>query len=331
MSRQKRIVAIGLLVGVIICIQVVVSIGPQSVGHDLVRFGFFPLLGFVSISLLNFCLYTWRWKMILDDMSGRRASFMQLFLHRMSGFAGGYLTPGAQVAGEPVRVAMLVGDGYSAKMATSSVVIDLAFEIITFVLYVVVGITLALASGITTSSAFLFPIVFVSGVLLFMVAFFVSIIRGKHFFSRIVAALPLKKTPGIRSLLLWMKETEGIMTNFFLHKSWKVVAIITLSCAMTLFKAIEVLWIAYFFGTHVTFFDTILVSTIPGIALLLPVPGGLGVFEGGMAALFGVLHLGLNPIAYTAIIRVRDAIFIIIGVAHAAREGISYVSSGARH
>jgi uncharacterized protein (TIRG00374 family) len=103
--------------------------GPATIWKSLSSFGVIPFAIFLLLSLLNFGLYTLRWKIILGTMEkGGEVRYFRLFLHRMSGFATGYLTPAAQVAGEPVRVALLATEGILSKTATSSVVLDLAFE-----------------------------------------------------------------------------------------------------------------------------------------------------------------------------------------------------------
>jgi hypothetical protein len=62
-------------------------------------------------------------------------------------------------------------------------------------------------------------------------------------------------------------------------------------------------------------------STLPGVSLLLPVPAGLGVFEGSNAGMFALLGVAINPVAYTMIIRARDFLFIGLGIFHAVRSG----------
>jgi uncharacterized protein (TIRG00374 family) len=244
-----------------------------------------------------------------------------MFLHRMSGFAAGYLTPAAQVAGEPIRVAMLRSDDVPLKEATSSVVLDLAFEITSFVLYVAIGLGFAFSQGLGGEKGFGWSLIFISIVLVFMVTFFVATATGSGFFHRVLSIFRLNRFKSIAMFEEWLKETEGIMSQFFVGKKKLIAGVSFLSLLMAAFKGIEAIFIAHFLGVDIPLADAFLLSTLPGVALLLPIPGGLGVFEGSNATLFALLGLNLNPIAYTIVIRIRDFVFIAIGVCHALVAG----------
>jgi uncharacterized protein (TIRG00374 family) len=318
----------GLLFGGGILFFLVRQTGPEALLESLIAFGLVPLLGFIAISLLNFCLYNWRWKLILDDMlpPKQRLSFSRLFMHRMSGFAAGYLTPAAQVAGEPVRVAMVKADGVPLQPATSSVVLDLAFEITAFIVYVVAGLALAFAEGLGVGGGLLWPLVFVLVLLGVLGSFFVFTVSGAGFFHRIIGALGLRRFKSMQKFETWLEGTEKLMTKFFVGKGSKVLFIVFLSFVMTTFRAVEVVFITHFFGFDISIRDAFLMSTLPGIALLLPIPAGIGVFEGSNAAMFTLLGIGINPIAFTMIVRSRDLLFIAIGVVHAVRSGERVIS-----
>lgn len=290
---------------------------------SLRNFGLLPCLGFIAISLTNFTLYSWRWQIIVNDMvpAKYRVSLRRIFLHRMSGFAAGYLTPASQVAGEPIRVAMLRSEGVPLKEATGSVILDLAFEISAVVAFIISGIILAVSEGLGGSNAIIGGIGFVGLLVVIMFAFFWRIARGSGFFSSLMHLLRFHKVGRLQSVYTWTIETEGLMSKFFAGKPFVLAGIVGLSIIMVSFKAVESFFIAYFFGVTLSFRDVFLLATLPGIVLLLPVPAGLGVYEGGNAAIFSMLGLQLNAVAYTAIIRIRDFVFITLGVTHALQSG----------
>lgn len=326
-SRQKFLKTLffvgGLLLGGGLFAFLVWKTGPEDVWRSLLAFGVFPVLGFVSISLLNFCLYTLRWKLILDAMVSReyRVPFHKMFMNRMSGFAAGYITPAAQVASEPIRVAMLRGDGVPLREATGSVVLDLAFEITAFVLYVAIGLGFAFTQGLGGDGNLTWPILFIAVLLGILVLFFVTTARGQGFFYRFISVFGLNRWKPIAELEEWLVETEGLMSKFLVKKGWLIVFVVMLSLTMAAFKAVEAIYLSHFLGVDIQVTDAFLMSTLPGIALLLPVPAGLGVFEGSNAAMFALLGVNLNAIAYTLIIRVRDFLFIAAGVIYAVYSG----------
>ncbi len=298
---------------------------------ELTQFGLLPFCFFVCISLLNFGLYTLRWKIILGEMQKEvHISYFRLFLHRMSGFAMGYLTPAAQVAGEPVRVALLAHDGISTNTATSSVVLDLAFEISAFLLYVTLGMVLALSTGVGAGTFGVAAYIILGVFVTLMTLFFVSVAKGWNVFHAFLQRPFFKKHKKIEVLAEWLLEVEGAMTHFFAGRSHTLVVVIVLSLMMTGFRAVEMGFIAFCFGQSITFSEAILLSTIPGLVLFIPVPGGLGLFEASMTAMLVALGIGTPAIAFTMIIRLRDFIFITIGALHGIREGSVYVGRDRR-
>ncbi len=328
MAIQKGLVKtlfflFGLLLGGGIFALLVLRTGAGDVWSSLVAFGILPLMGFVTISLLNFCLYTTRWKLILDAMLPveKRIPFHKLFLNRMSGFAAGYLTPAAQVAGEPIRVAMLHGDGVPVKEATSSVILDLAFEVTAFVVYVSAGVGFALVNGLGSGPGLYWSVLFISVLLVILIGFFVATITGNGFFHHMLRATRMNKYKAVASFERWLIETEILMSEFFVGRTLRIIVVIILSLCMATFKAVEAIFIAHFFGVDIKVTDALLLSTLPGVSLLLPIPAGLGVFEGSNTAIFDLLQIPINPVAYTIVIRLRDFCFIGIGVLYAVFRG----------
>jgi uncharacterized protein (TIRG00374 family) len=243
----------------------------------------------------------------------------------MSGFATGYLTPAAQVAGEPVRVALLASEGISPKTATSSVVLDLAFEISAFVVYVVLGVVLAMTTGMGTGMLGVAAYIFLGALVILMTLFFLSVIKGWKISSQLLARQYGERHKRLRAGVLWLVGVEEMMTTFFQGRTRVLLGVIFLSCVMTGFRAGEVAFIAWGFGQAIGISHAILLSTIPGLVLLAPVPGGLGIFEASTAAMLTALGIGTPAIAFTLIIRLRDMVFITIGVFHGITEGAGWI------
>ena len=151
--------------------------------------------------------------------------------------------------------------------------------------------------------------------------FFFFTVSGAGFFHRIIRFSRLDRFKIIAKFEAWLSETEKLMSQFFVGRWPLVFFIIFLSFVMAAFRAVEVTFITFFLGTHIALRDAFLMSTLPGVALLLPIPAGLGVFEGSNAAMFAVLGISVNALAYTIIIRLRDFTFIALGITHAVQRG----------
>lgn len=323
---RKRVVHLGVLilatlVGAGLFVFFLHKSGVSKVAESLISFGALPFLVFCLISLANFSLYVLRWQVILNAMHTQRIPFGRLFLHRMSGFATGYLTPSAPVASEPIRAALLVSDGVPVQEATGSIVLDLAFEITTFIVYALTGVIVALTQEVYAAEDFLIPFGFVGVLLMLLFTFFVQTVRGRGSFSHVLELLGFERSSRLSTSVQWVRQMEKLMAKFFAGRTRLVAYAIVLSIGMMAMRGVEMSFIAHFLGTDLSLRDALLMSTLPGLVLFLPVPGGLGLYEGSNAAMFALLGLPLDPVAFTMVIRLRDALFIAIGASHALRSG----------
>ncbi|MEK9130786.1 MAG: lysylphosphatidylglycerol synthase domain-containing protein, partial [Patescibacteria group bacterium] len=170
-----------LLIGGGIFIGLLAKEGIPEVIATLAAFGLAPFILYVGISLANFALYAHRWQVIVNKGQAAIAkiSFFRLYLHRMSGYAFMYLLPLSFFGSEPVRVGLLHEDGVPLNRATSSVLIDLAFETMAFILFIAVGLILALVEGVTLGNA---GTIVASALVLFaavIITFYVGTVSGK--------------------------------------------------------------------------------------------------------------------------------------------------------
>lgn len=307
-----------LLVGVAIFVWILFKTGPAETLATLQGFGFLPFVGFVVISLTNFALLSWRWKLILDHHStpSEHLSLWTIARHRMSGFAMSYLTPSAQVGGEPLRIALLHQSGIPLRPASSSVILDVAFEIAGFITYITFGLILSLFLHLLPPDA-----KWTIGIGLFIVgglliAFFLSTFLKGGFFSTMLRwFIPRRRqttSPTLKALL----DVETLMGTFLRTNPLLSLGVFLISCITVAFRAVEIIYLGFFFGVSVSLLHAILLSTLPGLALLVPIPSALGVLEGSTAGVIALIGVPLNAIALVLIIRLRDVLFILLGVVH---------------
>lgn len=317
-----------LVVGAAILVYLIILQGPADVFARVLEFGIWPFIGFVSISLINFGFYSLRWQLIVNRHlpEGKRVSFYRTYMHRMGGFAMSYLTPAAQVGGEPVRIALMSGEeDVSVKQATSSVLLDVAFELSAYLIFILAGVLLALAEGLGDANSMIIIFVGLGGLLLFLLIFFTTISRGHGFFGPLFSFFRLHNVKALQHFREGIVETEEMMQKFLKKNPGLVIIVALLSMTVISFRVVEVIYIAHFFGVDVNFAQSFLASTLPGVALILPVPAGVGVFEGSFAAVFTLLAVPLNAVAFALIIRGRDLIFITIGSLHILQKGSHFL------
>lgn len=314
-------------VGIALLAFMIAHEGVGNIVEHVRAFGVWPFVGFVGISMLNFILYSLRWRMILHRQVTERKhklSLWRMYWHRMTGYAVGYLTPLNQAGGEPVRVALLCADGVPSQSAVASATLDIAFELCSYVVFIALGVIFALIEHQGGGQTLVMMAVGLAIAFSVLLAFFVALARGKAMARPLFHRLRLNRVKRLRGVEHWLEETEDLMRGFFRNGGGTVFFISALSMTMVAFRVVETFYIAWGFGVSLNFAQAFLISSLPGLALILPVPGGLGIFEGGFAAVFAALAVPLNPIAFSLMIRLRDLVFIGFGVTHMLRTGTTW-------
>jgi uncharacterized protein (TIRG00374 family) len=330
MKKRLFIFLAFLLLGVALFVQAILRTGLEQIWLTLRGFSFLYFLIFISLSTLNFGLYTLRWKLILQrlhekepfHMHPEHVSFFNLFLHRMAGFALSYITPTAQTGGEPLRIVLLHEDGVPVSTATSSVIIDKGLEFAALFTFIAIGIILGLIDGsLPTGSKVFFGIILLFFILIIF-WFYYSSIKNIGFFSSVLKALRLDKFTRIEQTIEKIQIVEKQMSSFYMENASLFVILIIISVFITGFLLLEHFLVARFLGVHLTFMQTFLVSTIPYIAYIVPIPGGLGLLESGTAVMFSALGVEINAFVLVFIIRIRDLSFVFLGLIHASKRGL---------
>jgi uncharacterized protein (TIRG00374 family) len=274
-------------------------------------------VGFAAVSLVNFGLYVLRWKLIADHMQNGDGpiSYGAMYLHRMAGYCFSYIIPSAQTGGEPVRIALLAKDGVRAERATAGVTLDIAFEVTFLAGFIFLGFILSLLQGVTDFStnyvSFLFIILFFG----FFLTLWFLVWKGYRPFEQLEKRQ--RKNHPWSKTLHFLAETERTIIDFFVQQRRVTVWIMGLSVLTMLFRIVEVYFIAWGFGfSGIQFSQAFLAATLPGIAMIVPIPAGIGVLEGSMDFIFSTLAIPINALAFVAILRARDLLFVIIGLVH---------------
>ncbi len=324
MKIKTIIFVISLIFGIGLFVIQFLHTGIDQFLHALKEFSLLKFIIFVAISFINFYLFSIRWKMVIDALhKGKPVSTMACFLDRMAGYAVSYVTPVAQLGGEPLRLMLIEEEGVPKRTAVSSIIIEKALEISTMVLFISMGIVIAILEPAVSIQTKL-PLGLIALLMIFGVFwFYFTSFRGIGFFTSISKILHLGK---IRRLELMEKKLETFEKemNLFYKNHRSIFKYLVVLCIITVGVILaEHFLVAYFMGVQLNFLQTFMISTIPYIAYLLPIPGGLGVLEGGAASVFLLHGININSLAYVFIIRLRDFIFVLMGLVRGSQKGIS--------
>jgi uncharacterized protein (TIRG00374 family) len=324
-----------LIIGISLFLSVLFNTGLEEIGTALADFSLLHFIIFLMLSLLNFMLFTYRWGVILKQHNKKKKiPFYRLFLHRMSAYAVSYLTPSATTGGEPVRIFFLQEEGIATRNAISSTVIDKIFEYTALILFIFSGIIVSLFKGSIFSGKaelMLLSFIILFGGLIFW--FYYATIKDIGFFSSILSFFKLDKIKWIKKHKKSISNIEKQMARFYTQSVPRFIFLMFLSFCMVFFMVLEHYLIALFLGVDLTFLQSFLSATLPGISYMIPVPGALGMLEGSHAGIFAILGVSINVFVFVLILRIRDLIFILIGVGHASQHGIqmmyrSFIKNG---
>lgn len=322
---KKTFIALSLIIGLVGAVFVYQTIDSKVVIDIYKNAPLFLLILYPLIFVLIQIFQTLRWYLVLRSEK-QKVPFHRLFSYRLAGYSVSYLTPGAQVGGEPVRAAILKKrEGIRFSKAFSSVIIDKSLEMTFSFFLLVIGAILLLFSISTTKPVFIIMSLLFILFLLGGVVFFYKSMNGESMFSYLFKKLKISRIKGFKKYEKELEKTEQYVSEFFkknkIHFFYALLINIILWALMFLeyYLALKILGI-----TSTSFTDLFLIITLVGLAFTVPIPAAIGVLELGQVIIFSALK---NPVAIglalTILIRVRDVIFILIGLAMVIAYGVT--------
>lgn len=315
-----------LAIGIALFVNLVIQTGVGNIFDVLQRFSLFGFLVFWFVYLTNFLVLVWRWKYILRHFHKKKVSFWKLIFHRFAGWAISFLTPSAQVGGDPIRVVLLAEEGVSYKDAVFSVVVDKAVQVTGLALFGMAGFVWLLSQHLLVGNMFSTIALTLVAITVFLGWFYYSSLKENlGFFSSFLRLFRFHKIKRFEKKYNEILIIEDAIRTFHKDHFKRFIGLVILSIAMEAYEMVEFWIVGYFMGFDFTLSETFLIKALPNLTYLLPIPGALGVLENGHAVVFGILGIHINVVAFALIIRVRDFVNVIIGLAHLSGRGISAV------
>ncbi len=259
-----------------------------------------------------------RWWLILRAQ-GHPISYLTLAGYRLAAFGISYFTPGPQFGGEPVQVYLVQRRHQVAhSTAISAVTLDKSLELLSNFIFLMGGVICILVwrvfPGIVGGQAIIFPLV----LLALPVGFLSAIWGGRHpvsgllkagvgLFSRLKSSGDHPWLSGYHKMYRIIRDGEEEATHFC-HSSPSYLVLAMLISFVSWVAMLGEYWLMLrLLGLNLTPIQAISTLTAARIAILLPLPGGLGTLEASQVLALGAL--GLNPaagISLSLLIRMRD-------------------------
>lgn len=268
-----------------------------------------------ALNALILLLFNARWWLILRAQ-GYSLPYLRLTAYRLAGFAVSYLTPGTQFGGEPLQAALLHRrHRLPVSASIASVTLEKLLELLTnfFFLSVLLLATmknLAILPDLRVN--LVWPLLGLTSVPL---VHLVLLRQGFRPFARLSAWLAgWMRNPGFDRVYQLVLEAEnqvgalcknhlGILSLSFLFSfaGW----------GLAIFEH----WLVYAsLGLQLSMSQLVLLIAVMRLALLTPLPGGLGALEASQV--LALQASGLDPaIGVGAVlwIRLRDLILAVVG------------------
>jgi putative membrane protein len=299
--------SLALCVGIALAVALIVYLGVHDVVGAIAT-GSWGLALVVLVRLVPILADGCLWRLLFIE--GRRPGMGLLLWTRWIGEAVNTLLPAFQVGGALVRTRLLVLKGVAGRDAGASVVVDLTLSTLTQLLFTLIGIgflfahygdsTIARGAGIGVGIG----LILVAGFYVFqrrglfrsLMKLFARVAKGRDWVAAVGGAAALDKA-----------------IHDVYRQRWAVLANAAGQLAAWVIGAAEI-WLAlYFMENPISWGDALfLESLVLAVrAASFMVPGALGVQEGALVLLGGVI--GLPPDVALAVSLIKRFREIIIG------------------
>jgi len=299
---RKQFIGIFWIIGIILFVVILQRIGLRQVWDRIRQLSVLNFFILFVIRFIYWVLRTANWNIVLNKFGGR-ASFVQLFEARMAGHAISYLTPSAHLGGEPIRALMV--KNLDKKRALASVIVDKTIELMATVLFMILGILVAVTK---LSLPAQYKMMFIAAMIISALFVLVLFIRQKRgFFGWIFNGLDWLglKFSFLNRYREKIQETDRLIKVFYQEHKTTFLVVFIAYCFLLLFWTVEIHFTLLFLGVQgISLLDSFLIVTLGVLAFLIPaIPAALGTYEVTYAVIFVLMGLGAGLGVTLTIIR----------------------------
>lgn len=281
-------------------------------------------LMWLGLNGLVILLLSLRWQVLLQALAAP-VNLFRLLIIRQAGQAVSFITPGPQFGGEPLQIYWLYRYGLPLRKALLSLGLDRFFELwINFSVLLLAVLALLSGTGATndgnTNTAIgdwqsaLLPLLIFLGLLCLLA--WVLIKQPQWINTRLerVAARWQHNHRLHRINQHWQTLGDDLRLALRTQKMRFTCAIV-LSLLGWLGLLAELYLILHFVGIQAGLHSFLIILVAMRMALLLPMPGGVGTLEASVLWSFHTLNLPASAaLGVIALMRLRDAIILVIGL-----------------
>lgn len=273
-----------------------------------------------GLNLFIYMLITLRWWIIVRA-ENKSVAYFPLLLVRVAVFGVSYFTLGPHVGGEPLQVFYLQRKyKFTYMHATASVILDKLLELLANFFLLALGLTAIVQAGILStngSSSWLS----LSGLVILCMwppIHIILLYKQKYPLSALLRSIRfIKKDSRVVRFIAASERLAGTFCRR--HVSSLLLATVISICAGA-GMVTEFALIINFVHIELPFWQTVAAWTAGWLALLAPLPGGLGALEASQVFALGMFGISASTaISVTLIMRGRDVLIGGVGLLLAGR------------
>jgi glycosyltransferase 2 family protein len=307
------------LLSILLLVWVARTISLEATLATLRQLGTGELILLIVINLAVLATFSARWWLLLRTL-GYRIPVWRLMGYRLTAFAISYFTPGSHFGGEPYQVfAVSHYHRVPVSISLAAITLDKILEMLINLAVLLAGALILLTMHSNLAGWIEWQIIAYSFILLAIpVALLVALWQGRHPLTGVIAFVgKLIRRPLLeRGWAQTVRQSEE-QAGWLCQTRPRMVG---LAFLITLCTWVGVIWeywlLTDMLGLDLTMQQLVASLVAARVAILLPVPAGLGALEAGQ--MLAMESVGLDPnvgVAIAVVIRARDVLSALVGLA----------------
>ncbi len=330
---KKLLLVLSFVVGIAAFCAIPFIVGVEPTRRAVADVGWLCAVGFVLSGVLVLFIPAVGWTILMRG-EGLRIPFLDAFKANLMGFPLNFVTPSMYLGGEPLKVYYLAAKhGVQKRRILATIIVGKFQELAAIVLVSIAGTAVFLwrTEMFTRRSEVILIAVMVILVALLGLLCWAFIANWQPS----VKLIQLIAKIGIARRRMARARSKAIEMEHLIHlaftKRWKT---FVLAQVVTVFSSLSVLvrpWIFFYFTKDRVLLGSEHVAMIYVVTNVLNmftiIPGGLGIFEGGMVGYFELAGLGKhNAAAFGIVTRISDLFLVALGTWLIVHLGMSRIA-----
>lgn len=270
----------------------------------------------LAINMLVLAIFTGRWWLFLRAQ-GHRVPFHKLVGYRLAAFGVSYFTPGPHFGGEPLQVYLVTRrHGVPADASIAAVTMDKIFELIINFSFLAASLLFVVRTRMVPDALGSQAVTYALGLLAVPLVLLLLLWAGRHPLSGFLGACNrLWESARLRRWQAVLRNSETQVAT--LCREQPSILLAALGVSLLSWAAIigEYWLTTRLLGLTLTPQEALLALVAARIAILLPMPAGLGALEASQVLALQMLGLpGAVGATIALIIRARDVFLGLLGL-----------------